>query len=105
MNKSVAILLLVIAIVIILLIPLLSRSEPQPISCMPDDEMREKIRALMLEALDEGFRDHITKVFSIWVADPRDQPRRAAVGSRNAIRAYVGARDFVLKWNPSRCPS
>lgn len=76
---------------------------PQPIACMPDDEMRDKVRAIMLQALDEGFKAHIEKTFEVWMRDDRDQPRRATTGVRNGIRAYVGARGFVLKWDPPKC--
>lgn len=79
------------------------QSTSQPITCMAPD-LRDKMRALSLDAIDEAYQDRVKRVFEIWMADPKDQPNRAAVGARNAIRAWANSRRFIETWNPPPCP-
>ncbi len=74
-----------------------------PITCMPDEESREVVRAIMQEALAEALREHIKHSFEVWMRDAREQPQRAANGIRQGIRAYVSSRTFVQTWNPPNC--
>lgn len=77
----------------------------EAIQCM-DAEMREKVRALMIKALDEAFVHRVDHLFEIWMRDATDQPRRATNGTRAAVRAYVNARTFAERqWNPPPCES
>lgn len=104
---AVAVCLAVIAVV--LLFAMAVKVEPQTnnqfqvIKCMPDDETKEKVRQVMLTALDDALQEHIENAFGVMLRDDRDQPRRAANGIRQGIRAYVNARWFVLKWSPPLC--
>jgi hypothetical protein len=45
----------------------------------------------------------VMRLYEVWTSDPRDQPGRAATGTRNAIRAYVNSRRFMEQWNPPAC--
>lgn len=81
----------------------LAAETSQPVTCVPDDETREKIRAIMLDAMDEALKDHIVRLHEIWMRDETGQPARAVNGARRGIRAYVGGRIQALKWNPPTC--
>lgn len=70
-----------------------------------DAETRETIRALMLEGLDTAFKEHIVRMFEVWMRDERGQPDRAKVGVRQGIKAYMGARQGALDWLPPECPT
>lgn len=69
-----------------------------------DEATIEKIRAVMLEALDEALKNHIVRTFEVWLKDDTRQPERAAVGVRNGVNAYVHARKVAITWSPVACP-
>lgn len=71
--------------------------------CVPSVEDRERLRTLMLEAVDAAFKEQIMHLFEVWMKDDKDQPNRATTGARNATRAYFNARYSALKWNPPIC--
>ena len=73
------------------------------VTCVPDAEMREKIRTIMLEAIDQSLRDHIVRLHATWMKDETGQPARATTGARQGIKAYIGGRTNALKWNPVLC--
>jgi hypothetical protein len=73
--------------------------------CVPDEETREKVKETMLLALDEALKDQIVHVFSVWMKDDTDQPRRARTGVEQAIDAYLKARKNALAWTPPICKS
>jgi len=108
---AVAILTLVIAAALWVALALKAGPAPQqqtvnvyaPITCMPDDETRERVRTLMLEALDSAFRSHVEHTVEVWMRDSREQPARAANGVRAGIRSYVSTRDFIVNWHPVNC--
>ena len=70
--------------------------------CM-DEQTREQIRNVMIEALDDALKDHIKHVFEIWLRDERGQPGRARTGVSQGIKAYMGARKGALDWAPPLC--
>lgn len=74
-----------------------------PPPCLPSEEDRERVRAIMLAAIDAAFKDQIMHLFEVWMKDAKDQPTRAATGARNAVRAYVGSRRTVSDWQPEIC--
>ena len=83
--------------------PSVARAQNIPIECHElDAEMREKLRGVLLTALDEALRDHVTNAFAVWMRDNTGQPARAAVGIRNGMRAYMRSRAFVLRWCPQQ---
>jgi hypothetical protein len=75
----------------------------QPEICM-DEATRERIRDIVLEGIDEALKEHTKHIFSIWLKDSTDQPRRAVTGMATGIRAYLGSRANALKWMPPVCP-
>lgn len=78
-------------------------SSAQPITCI-DPTIKEQVRVLMLEALDNALRERVEHQFDIWMREPdRNQPARAATGTRTAVRAYADSRKFVQEWNPPPC--
>lgn len=56
-----------------------------------DIEGERKINTLLQTALDEALHDQIKHLFDIWLKDETDQPRRAGVGARAAVKAYRDA--------------
>jgi hypothetical protein len=70
-----------------------------------DAETREKVRTLLLDALDQALTQHFILTFKVWMSDSRDQPGRAALGVRNGVAAYLDARKKMLIWSPMDCPA
>lgn len=70
--------------------------------CM-DAEVREEIRAIMMDGLKTSLRRHTVHVFNTWMRDPTGQPQRARAGMRHGIEAYIGSRIEVKKWDPPFC--
>ena len=103
--RALAIALCIVATACALLVILLAQTgNPQPIACVPDDETRDKIRAIMLDATETALREHVVRLHETWMKDDTHQPARATVGAQRGIRAFLGGRAFVLKWNPPICP-
>jgi hypothetical protein len=85
---------------------MLSSASSQPVTlpvCMNEAD-RERIRSVMLDALDDALKDQVMHLFAIWMKDDRGQPDRAKVGTQNAIRAYQSARKSAEDWMPANCP-
>jgi hypothetical protein len=80
----------------------LASAESRPELCM-DGDTRERVRKLMIEALDNSLRGKIESLFAVWLRDATDQPRRAQTGMNTALRAYVGARAAAMKFDPPEC--
>jgi hypothetical protein len=80
----------------------LASAETRPELCM-DSDTRERVRKLMLEALDNSLRTKVEDLFAVWSRDATDQPRRAQTGMNSALRAYVGARAAAIGFNPPEC--
>lgn len=71
--------------------------------CIVDEETRERIRNIMMDALDEALHDQIKTLFIVMLKDERGQPDRAKVGVRQAIKAHQQARQGALDWMPPIC--
>lgn len=71
-------------------------------ACVTDED-RVHIRAQVLAAVDDAFRDNMKHLFTSWLKDPRDQPNRASAGLQNSIVVYQRARADALKWAPASC--
>jgi hypothetical protein len=78
-----------------------AHSEPPP-ACL-DEASREKVRAIMLEAIDEALKQHTMHMYEVWMKDPREQPSRAITGMRAGITAYANSRAAALRFNPPAC--
>jgi len=77
-------------------------STPRPPTCM-SDEVRERVRGIMIDAIDDALHDHIKTLFGVWMKDERGQPARAEIGARQAIRAHQLSRKSAVDWNPPEC--
>jgi hypothetical protein len=80
----------------------LQSTESFHVLCM-DDDTRERIRNIMLKAIDEALQQQVENLFLTWLKDSTGQPARARQGVRNAIEAYLAARKGALKWSPMQC--
>jgi hypothetical protein len=72
------------------------------VDCMDPTE-RERIRDLVLKGIDSGLTEQIQHLFEVWTKDLSDQPRRAMVGTNNAVNAHVRARKQAVEWTPPTC--
>jgi hypothetical protein len=81
----------------------MASAESQPYVCV-DPAMRETIRTIMADALDEALKAHVERMFEVWMKDDRGQPERAKTGVQNGISAYVKASKAVAEWAPPTCP-
>jgi hypothetical protein len=79
-----------------------SAAQPVVPSCVSDED-RVHIRALVVAALDDTFKDNVKHLFTGWLKDPHLQPERAAAGLQSSIVAYQRARVDTLKWSPATC--
>ena len=70
-----------------------------------DPTERERVRQLVFDGIDNGLKNAMAHLFDIWQRDPENsQPKRAQVGTTNAINAHNRARKFTLAWQPPTCP-
>jgi hypothetical protein len=81
----------------------LASAETQPMQCVDGEEMREKIREIMRESLDQALSRHIVHIFEVWMKDARDQPERARLGIHAGVNAYIAARRGAIRWTPVVC--
>jgi hypothetical protein len=81
-----------------------SQSTAQPLkpACVTDED-RVHIRAQVLAAVDDAFKDNIKHLFIGWIKDTHGQPQRASAGLQSSIVAYQRARADALKWSPAAC--
>jgi hypothetical protein len=71
-----------------------------------DPTERERVRELALAGIDDGLKRSMTHLFEVWQKDPEhEQPKRAQVGTTNAINAHNRARKLALAWDPPTCTS
>lgn len=68
-----------------------------------DDKMREKVREIILQGIDQGLRNQTAQAFLIWMKDTTAQPKRALTGLDAAVEAYMKSRENALAWNPHAC--
>jgi hypothetical protein len=74
-----------------------------PWDCVDPTE-RERVRDIALGGIDEGLKQAMTHLFEVWQRDPNtEQPKRAQVGTSNAINAHNRARKLALSWDPPSC--
>ena len=81
---------------------MMAGAETRPELCM-DSETRERVRSLMLVALDEALKTKVEELFAVWLRDSTGQPDRAAKGMGSALRAYSQARISAMQFNPPEC--
>jgi hypothetical protein len=100
--------ILALAIAVVLAYTLLSLSHDAqskvPYDCVDPTE-RERIRQLAFDGIDKGLVSAMAHLFDIWQRDPENsQPKRAQVGTTNAINAHIRARKLAFAWDPPSCP-
>ena len=76
---------------------------PDIVAVCGDDQLREHVRELMLDGLDEALKDRIHHLFDVWMRDDQGQPGRASRGVHQSISAYIRARDGLEKWDLQPC--
>ena len=65
---------------------------------------RERVRQIVFDGIDEGLKNSMSHLFDIWQRDPdNQQPKRAQVGTTNAVNAHNRARKLAFAWNPPEC--
>lgn len=103
-----ALITLVVAIALAFILLSLARDDATSkigYDCVDPTE-RERIRDLALIGIDDGLKQAMTHLFDIWQRDPNtEQPKRASVGTTNAINAHNRARKLALAWDPPTCPT
>ena len=88
---------IIIITALVIAAPAAAQQSPLPGCFKIDDETRDKVRALVLDALDEALKEHVKHMFVIWMRDEGQPARtRASHGTRLGIRAYLSARTTVL---------
>lgn len=104
-----ALITLVIAVILAILLLMLTRdgeggAQPKiAIECI-DLELQHEIRKLALQGFDLAFVDRVQLLYDTWTRDAAHlHPERGQVGMRNAINAYVYARDLANKWSAKPC--
>ena len=80
----------------------LASAETRSELCM-DSETRERVRSIMLLALDEALKTKVEELFAVWLRDSTGQPDRAGKGMEAALRAYQQARIAAMKFSPPEC--
>jgi hypothetical protein len=70
-----------------------------------DSQMQEKVRAVILEGIDQALMNQTAKVFEIWMRDQSNQPKRALTGMDVAVSAYIRSRENAMQWRPPLCPT
>lgn len=65
---------------------------------------RERVRQIVFDGIDQGLKESMAHLFDIWQRDPdNQQPKRAQVGTTNAVNAHNRARKLAFAWNPPEC--
>lgn len=65
---------------------------------------RERVRQLVFDGIDQGLKESMAHLFDVWQRDPdNQQPKRAQVGTANAVNAHNRARKLAFAWNPPDC--
>ena len=79
-----------------------TEAQPAKPTCVSDED-RVHIRAQVLGAVDDAFRDNLKHLFTSWLKDASNQPNRASAGVQSSIVAYQRARADALRWMPESC--
>jgi hypothetical protein len=79
-----------------------TEAQPMTPTCVTDED-RVHIRAQVLAAVDDAFKDNMKHLFTTWLKDASNQPNRASAGLQSSIVAYQRARADALKWSPESC--
>jgi hypothetical protein len=72
-----------------------SEADAQVVAEPPTSQWDGDILKLDREALDEAYRDQLSRLFSVWMKDESGQPRRVINGARQARHAYIEVRRAI----------
>ena len=64
---------------------------------LPPSKFDKELIAVDKEAIKEAYRNQVVHLFSVWMKDEHDQPRRALVGINQARRAYIESMTALEK--------
>lgn len=56
-----------------------------------------RIIELDRQAADNAYREHIEKLFAVWMRDDTGQPARAAAGAHHGRKAYIDVQKAIDK--------
>jgi len=56
-----------------------------------------RIIELDREAADNAYREHIERLFAVWMRDDTGQPARAAAGAHHGRKAYIDVQKAIDK--------
>lgn len=103
-ERWIALAILVVTVATTLMLIVLLEAEGKvPYDCVDATE-RERVRELALQGVDTGFVNAMAHLFDVWQKDPAtEQPKRAQVGTGNAVNAHIRARKLTLAWDPPVC--
>jgi hypothetical protein len=98
-RAAVSVLLLVLLAVFVA-----ATAEPPVVKyCVTDQQQEDHMHKMMSDSLDQAFKEHIGRLFEIWIKDPAEQPTRAVNGASLGVNAYVRAQRNLANWHPPRC--
>ena len=81
----------------------LAASDAKPMPCSDIPDFRDNARKLVVVGIDDALRQQIENLFIVWMKDDTGQPGRASVGTINAVRSYLHAREQFAKWEIKPC--
>jgi hypothetical protein len=62
----------------------------------PISKYEERFIELDREAIEGAYREHIQKLYSVWMQNyTPDQPSRAVTGAQNAREAFINSMDAI----------
>jgi hypothetical protein len=102
MEKAAAAVFIVVLLFVGMDVLEVTHSQTPPVRCVSVEE-RERIRTVVIEGIDMALKQHVQKLFDIWMKDTSSQPERAIEGMEVGISAHVRARTNALNWNPPPC--
>ena len=79
-----------------------TEAQPMTPACVSDED-RVHIRAQVLGAVDDAFRDNLKHLFTSWLKAASTPPPRATAGVHSSLVAYQRARADALRWMPESC--
>lgn len=64
---------------------------------LPSSEFDARLVVLDKEAIEAAYREHVQRMYSIWMKDETGQPHRALTGVRQAQKAYLASMEAIKR--------
>ena len=77
-------------------------AEPLAHGC-GDAKLESEIRDLMTESVDTAFKQHLVKLFDVWMRDMASQKAARQLGALRGLDAFIEARTSIEQWRLPRC--